>query len=228
MSLCSVYILCTLTLVNLSCRCSQITLDTQNRMVGEVKGRPLGSILAMTTQGTANSTDSALRNLMSILWYSPLKPSPAFTQKLLLVIVFSKSKSDHHSFPNKLELLFHYSLACRVGHIMQQLFFFLLLLTICLTYVVQLEECWLRKHSYGNIWNSVAGFPERKIGRGKVDEWEGGVWELLFHCSDMMDGLCNQWGASHGDSLIDLLTSESWTVRFIIREMLPMKARSHH
>lgn len=123
-SLCSVYILCTLTLVNLSCRCSQITLDTQNRMVGEVKGRPLGSILAMTTQGTANSTDSALRNLMSILWYSPLKPSPAFTQKLLLVIVFSKSKSDHHSFPNKLELLFHYSFACRVGHIMQQLFSF--------------------------------------------------------------------------------------------------------
>lgn len=123
--LCSVYILCTLTLVNLSRRCSQITLDViKKRMVGEVKGRPLGSILAMTTQGTTNSTDSALRNLMSILWYSPLKPSPAFTQTLLLVIVFSKSKSDHHSFPNKLELLFHYSLACRVGHIMQQLFSF--------------------------------------------------------------------------------------------------------
>ncbi len=89
-SLCSVYILCTLTLVNLSCRCSQITLDTQNRMVGEVKGRPLGSILAMTTQGTANSTDSALRNWMSILWYSPLKPSPAFTQTLTGYCFFKK------------------------------------------------------------------------------------------------------------------------------------------
>ncbi len=149
MALCSVYILCTLTLVNLRCRCSQITLDTQKWMVGEVKGRPLGSILAMTTQGTVNSTDTALRNLMSVLWYSTLKPSkanslkprPAFIQKLFYWLLFFKSKSDKHSFPNKLGLLFHYSLACRGWSHYTATFFFLLLLTICLTYVVQLEEC---------------------------------------------------------------------------------------
>lgn len=48
-----------------------------------------------------------------------------------------------------------------------------------------------RKHSFGNLWNSVAGFPARK-----ADEWENEMGRLLFYCLDMMDRLHNQWGAS--------------------------------